>query len=206
MSRAALKLNTIEGSFTYADYAEWPDCPRYELIEGDAIKMEAPSIVHQSMLVELSAQFRTFLRGKRCKVFHAPFDVRLNHKALDNTVVQPDLVVVCDPNKLENGKHCLGAPDMVAEILSPSTTHKDRNIKFNLYQKAGVKEFWILNPAERDVTVHILKDGVYTTTYHDDTETIPVHVLEGCMINLVDVFEEAPDPAPEKVFPPGFND
>jgi len=201
MSRPAEGLYDEKQSFTYEDYAAWPDTPRYELIEGDAVKLETPSQAHQAMLIELGTQFANFLRGKKCKVFLTPFDVRLNHKTLDNTVVQPDLLVVCDKDKL-NGRHCLGAPDMVAEIISPSTVRKDKIRKFNLYQQAGVTEFWILDPTSRVVTVHILQDGRYTTTYYSDTDTINVHVLEDCEITLSDVFEDAPPPEPEKAFPP----
>jgi len=203
MSIPASMLSAYEGKYTYADYAQWPNHPRYELINGEAIKMEAPSQAHQGMLIELGTQFANFLRDKKPKVFLAPFDVRLNHATHDNTVVQPDLLVVCDKDKL-NGKHCLGAPDMVAEILSPSTARKDQVAKFYLYQQAGVKEFWIFGPTYREVTVHILENGAYTTTYYGDSETIPVHVLEGCQINLADVFAEAPNPEPERVFPPEF--
>jgi len=202
MSTPALKLTNQTERYTYADYATWPDHPRYELIEGEAIKMEAPSQAHQGMLVELVTQFRTFLRGKKCKVYAAPFDVRLNHKTLDNTVVQPDLLVVCDMDKL-NGKHCLGAPDMVLEILSPSTTRKDQFVKFHIYQKAGVKEFWILDPLRRTTIVYVLQNNVYTAMHYSDVETIPVHVLEGCEINLAEVFAEAPPlEEPDRVFPP----
>jgi len=201
MSISAAKQSAQEKRYTYSDYATWPDYPRYELIEGEAIKMEAPSQIHQEILVELGRQFANFLRKKRCKVFLAPFDVRLNYKTLDNTVVQPDLLVICDMDKL-NGKHCLGAPDMVAEILSPSTARKDQFIKFRLYKQAGVKEFWIIDPTRRVVTVHIMENGTQTTEYHSDAETISVHVLPGCEINLADVFEEAPPLEPEKEFPP----
>ena len=176
--------------YTYSDYATWPEYPRYELIDGEAVSMASPSQAHQAMLIELGTQFRTYLRGKKCKVFLAPFDVRLNHDTADNTVLQPDLLVVCDMNKL-NGKHCLGAPDMVVEILSPSTARKDTVTKFRLYYQAGVKEFWIIDPDSKHVVVHKLENNRYTTNYYEGTETISVGVLEDCQINLADVFAEA---------------
>ncbi|MDR0310315.1 MAG: Uma2 family endonuclease, partial [Acidobacteriota bacterium] len=106
--------------YTYADYASWDTEERYELIDGVPYLMSpAPLRKHQSILFELSGQFRNFLKGKPCKAFAAPFDVRLNADTYDDTVVQPDLVVICDKLKLD-AKGCVGAPDMVIEILSPS--------------------------------------------------------------------------------------
>ena len=180
--------------YTYSDYEKWPEYPRYELINGRAILLSSPSQYHQGMLIELGTQFRTYLRGKKCKVFLAPFDVRLNYNTADNTVLQPDLLVVRDMDKL-NGKHCLGAPDMVAEILSPSTARKDNLVKSKLYRDAGVKEFWIIDPVHRLVVVHLLENGGYVASYYGIEEVIPVNVLEDCKIRMADVFEEAPPDA-----------
>ena len=177
--------------YTYKDYALWPDSPRYELINGIAIEMTAPTQYHQGMLMELGRQFANFLKGKSCKVFLAPFDVRLNYSASDDTVVQPDLVVVCDHKKL-NGKHCLGAPDLALEIVSPSTARIDTVVKFKLYKEAGVKEFWIVEPLNRLLSVHLLSGKEYMTNYYSDTDIVSVSVLEGCEIHLADVFAERP--------------
>lgn len=184
----ALKIDTTP-YFTYADYATWPDYPRFELIKGEAFEMSAPSREHQEISVALTVQFGTFLRGKKCRLFHAPFDVRINYNTTDNTVVQPDLLVVCDLSKIENGKHCLGAPDFVIEILSESTRSYDKVKKLNVYLDAGVREYWIVNPEDRNVEVFILENGKYFISCYEDKDTIPVHVLEGCKINLAEVFE-----------------
>ena len=139
--------------------------------------------------MELSRQLANFLKGKPCQIFAAPFDVRLNADTYDDTVVQPDLLVVCDPSKLDE-KGCVGVPDMVIEILSPSTGRHDKLVKFQLYQKTGVREYWIIDPETKTLQVCILENGKYVTSMYGDTGAVPVHVLEGCAINLQDVFEE----------------
>ena len=181
--------------YTYADYARWDDEGRYELIDGAVYMMASPSQAHQEVLVELCGQFRGILKDKPCKVFVAPFDVCLNGAGdEDDTVVQPDILVVCDKSKLD-GKRCNGAPDMVAEILSPSTSGRDRFIKFNKYLQAGVREYWIVDPTDKIVTVYILKDGeyfsrVYGSADEGSTAEAPVNVAEGCKINIKELFGE----------------
>ena len=185
MSLAAEK----QGYYTYADYCSWDDGKRWELIEGAPYSMSpSPSWIHQSISVNISRQLSTFLIGKTCKVFAAPFDVRLNADTVDDTVVQPDIVIVCDRTKLEEKGGCKGVPDMVVEILSPSTATYDRLTKFRQYQKAGVREYWIVDPDSKTVSVHILENGKYIITVYGEVDTAPVHVLEGCEINLADAF------------------
>jgi len=175
--------------FTYSDYESWDDDNRYELIDGVAYMMSAPSTAHQSILMELSRQFANFLKGKSCKVFAAPCDVCLNGLGdEDDTVVQPDLLVVCDESKLDK-KRCNGAPDMTIEILSPSTTKRDLLTKLVKYQNAGVREYWIVDPDTEIVNVHILENGHYTITSYENHEAIAVTVLDGCVITLSDIFE-----------------
>ena len=183
--------------YTYADYYTWDDEKRRELIDGIPYEMfpdetramsPAPTWPHQSISSEMHYQLATFLRGKPCKVYTAPFDVRLNGNGDDDPdVVQPDLVVICDQLKLDI-KGCNGAPDMVVEILSPSTARRDKTIKFNKYQQAGVREYWIIDPDIKILSTHILTDSGYITRAYSETDTVPVHVLEGCEINLTDVF------------------
>jgi len=176
--------------YTYTDYCTWDDSERWELIEGVPYAMSpVPTQAHQGISMELSSQIHNFLKGKTCKVFHAPFDVRLNADDEDDTVVQPDLLVVCDKSKLD-GKSCKGAPDLVVEILSPSTARQDRWVKYNLYKDAGVREYWIVDPDTKTVSVNVLGDGIYSAYAYGDTDTAPVSVLPGCMINLNDVFAE----------------
>lgn len=190
----------IEKRYTYADYLTWNDGKRYELIDGAVYLMSpAPTIGHQRLVRELLLQFGNYLRGKTCEVFDAPFDVRLNPDTEDDTVVQPDLAVVCDPSKLQDGKSCKGAPDLVIEILSPSTAKRDQFIKLPKYQAAGVREYWVVYPQERFVQVHLLReDGAYTVSVHGDADTVPVRVLEDCQIDLAAVFGPAPAEAPPK--------
>ena len=177
------------GKYTYADYCTWDDSERWELIDGVPYAMApAPTWQHQGISVVLSGQLREFLKGKPCNVFTAPFDVRLNANDEDDTVVQPDLVVICDRSKL-SGTGCIGAPDLVIEILSPSTARHDKWIKLQQYQLAGVREYWIVDPDSQTVSAHLLENGKYTVAAYGDSA--PVTVLPGCEINLEDVFADA---------------
>lgn len=175
--------------YTYDDYASWDAKHRYELIDGRAILQAAPSWEHQGISVELCGQLRDFLKGKSCKVFTAPFDVRLNADKGDDTVVQPDVVVICDRTKLV-GTGCIGAPDLIMEILSPATASRDKVLKYNQYLKAGVREYWMVAPESKTVQVCILEDDKYTMSAYGEDATVPVHVLDGCQISLPDVFAE----------------
>ncbi|MCL2638731.1 MAG: Uma2 family endonuclease [Oscillospiraceae bacterium] len=175
--------------YTYADYLTWDDDVRYELIDGVPYMMGAPNLRHQEIAGELYGQLRDFLKGKSCKPFIAPVDVRLNHRKGDNMVVQPDLLVVCDPKKLEDGKSVKGAPDFIIEILSPSNAGHDQIVKLNKYMQAGVREYWIVDPERKTVQVYILKGGIYAAyAYGEETDSIPVSVLSGCAIDLKEIF------------------
>ena len=175
--------------YTYADYANRGDDIRYELIDGVIYMMTPPPTrIHQAISGELYYQLRHFLSGKPCEVYAAPFCVRLNPDSDDDTVLEPDLLVVCDKSKLGDAG-VNGAPDMIVEILSPSTARRDRVLKFNKYLHAGVREYWIVDPGDKTVSVHILKGGSYVTSAYTDADTIPVHVLDGCTINMKDIFE-----------------
>jgi len=178
-----------DAHYTYADYAQWGDEVRYELIDGVAYMLAAPSMAHQEVSAALSALLWNFLKDKPCKVFTAPFDVRLNAAGRDDTVVQPDIAVICDRSKLDD-KGCHGAPDLIAEILSPSSSGCDKLLKFNRYLQAGVREYWIVDPNDKTVVAYVLKNGEYTARAYGASDTAPVHVLEGCEIHLRDVFGE----------------
>ena len=180
--------------YTFADLLTWEDRTRYELYDGQPVALASPSNVHQEICMALSAQIYNFLRGKKCKVYPAPFDVRLFEEAGDSpedvyTVVQPDISVVCDPGKT-HGHGCKGAPDLVVEVTSPSTARNDHQLKFNLYQQAGVREYWIVDPAARVASVFSLKDGHYQAAAYGADATVSVGVLEGCVIDLSTVFPE----------------
>ena len=158
--------------------------------------MASPFRVHQEISGELFRQLANFLEGKKCRVYAAPFAVRLFEKDGDNpedvdTMVEPDITVVCDKDKLD--KHgCKGAPDMVIEILSPSTRRHDRLVKLGLYQQAGVREYWIVDPENKSVQV-FLQDGSSFLKIHEDygrEDIAKVNVLDGCFIELSKVFSE----------------
>ena len=153
-------------SYTYKDYLEWPDDERWELIEGVAYDMTpSPSRMHQKISVALAAGLYQYLKGKNCEIYHAPFDVRLPEGEEEDdeikTVVQPDIVVICDPSKLDE-KGCKGSPDLIMEILSPSTASMDHITKLNLYEKNRVSEYWIIHPTDKIVMVYrLLENGKY---------------------------------------------
>jgi Uma2 family endonuclease len=147
--------------FTYGDYSRWSEDERWELIDGQAYAMSAPSRLHQEIIFEVGRQIGNYLKGKSCKGYVAPFDVRLpkNNEKDDkvDTVVQPDISVICDKNKLDD-KGCRGAPDWVIEILSPSTATRDMDVKHQLYQQHGVKEYWIISSTEKWGMKYILNE------------------------------------------------
>ena len=152
------------GTWTYKDYKDWELKPgeRYELIDGVVYEMAAPNTEHQRINMILSGEFYSYLKDKTCQPFAAPFDVRLFYEEdeSDDTDVQPDLVVVCDPEKL-GPEGCRGAPDLVIEILSPSNTAIEMHRKLNLYRDAGVPEFWIVDPEEKLVEMFCLENDRY---------------------------------------------
>ena len=188
----SLPIKKSDTLYTYADYLTWNDDERWELIDGVPYLMApAASPSHQGIGGELYLQIGSFLKGSNCKVYYAPFDVRLfpEDGDSDNTVVQPDIVVICDVSKID--KHGLsGVPDMVIEILSPSNTNNDRITKFQLYHRAGVREYWIVDPMDRNLTTFILKDDEYITKVYGSEDSVPVHILDGLIISLSEVFEE----------------
>ena len=180
-----------ERYFTYADYREWELKPgeRFELINGEAFAMAGPNERHQAILGELFSRFHFFLRGKPCKVYPAPFDVRLFYKKdkSDDTVVQPDIVIICDEKK-RGYESCLGAPDMVVEILSPSNTAIEMERKFKLYLKAGVKEYWVVDPENKGLTVYQFQKKIASIKTYGSSDAVSVGVLSGLDIALEEVF------------------
>lgn len=152
----------IEKKYTYADLLEMDDGERYEIIFGDLYMMSSPMTAHQAVFRELFLKIGNYLEGKPCKIFSAPFDVRLFERKIDSpnnvdTVVQPDIMVVCDKKKIDN-KGCKGAPDWIIEILSPSSRRYDKITKRELYEQAGVREYWIVDPDYHYVDVYVLND------------------------------------------------
>lgn len=184
-----------EKRYTLADALTWDESERIELIYGNPYMMAPPVRRHQEISGELFGQFRDYLRGKKCKVYAAPFAVRPFERDGDppeavDTMVEPDISVICDMSRLDD-IGCKGAPDLVVEILSPTTQRHDRVTKFNLYQQAGVQEYWIVDPAGKSVQVFVLDGGHYVAKdFGTAKDTIKVNVLEDCATDLSQVFLE----------------
>jgi Uma2 family endonuclease len=186
--------------YTYADYLTWQLNERVELIKGWLHKMTpAPKRKHQRISAEVEFLLMGFIKKENldCNVYYAPFDVRLiNNKTKSGeiySVVQPDICVVCDKSILDE-YGCLGAPDMIIEILSPSTSKKDYNEKFHLYEENGVKEYWIINPDAESVEVFVLENekyfsrGVYSKL--DGSTHVDVQIFDNLSMSLQEIFQE----------------
>ena len=183
--------------YSYADYLKWDDSERWELINGVAYNMSpAPSRKHQKISQVLSRELGNCLKGKPCEIYCAPFDVRLPLGAEDDSsiinVVQPDIVVVCNKSKLdEHG--CNGAPDLVIEILSPGTAKMDLVYKLNLYEKAGVMEYWVVHQTDHTIMVFKLaEDGRYGRyELYEQSERLTVGILPELILDLNEIFAES---------------
>ncbi|MDR1636490.1 MAG: Uma2 family endonuclease [Treponema sp.] len=190
MANLALK-EAGNRKFTYADYKSWElkEGERFELIYGEAYAMAAPNTTHQLIAMTLAGEFYAFFKGKPCKAIPAPFDVRLFYgdDESDDTVVQPDLVVVCDPEKL-GPEGCRGAPDMAVEILSPSNTAIEMNLKLNLYQEAGIREYWTVDPENKHIGVYRLQGGLYVIQSYRLQDTAEPAIFPGLKIELSALF------------------
>ena len=187
-----MALPAEKARYTFADCLTWEENERIEIIDGEAVMMAPPSSVHQEIAAELTRQFGNYLEGKRCKVYPAPFGVRLFERDGESpedveTMVEPDLSIVCDRNKID--KHgCKGAPDLVVEILSPSSLRHDRFVKLGLYQRAGVREYWIVDPRRRIVTVNDFENNRLSVQYSFDT-TIKVNIYDDLLIDFSEISE-----------------
>jgi Uma2 family endonuclease len=190
-----LPARKLDQRYTYREYCSWPDDERWELIDGVAWNMSpAPATRHQALLVKLVREISVFIDEGPCQMFVAPFDVLLpdsDNEQDDDvaTVVQPDILVVCDPAKL-NEKGCRGAPDWVIEILSPSTSKKDLAEKHDLYERHGVREYWVVDPGNRFVLVFLPgADGRYGDgVVYERDRTVACAALPGCSIDLRRLF------------------
>ena len=183
-------------SYTYADYLSWQFKERVELIWGKIRKMTAaPSTRHQKVLGKIYVMISNKLEEDSCQAFIAPFDVRLSiedeNGELTESVVQPDLCIICEADKIDE-KGCFGAPDLIIEVLSPSSSTKDMKDKLKLYEKAKVKEYWVIEPHDGLVHIFILSDqGKYINKYPVTAEDVMVsEVIEGLEIDLRKVFPD----------------
>ena len=193
-----LALRT-EKHYTYADYLQWPDDTRYELIDGEAFRMApTPLIEHQEIAGEVYCQLANQLDGQPCRPYIAPVDVRLPRAdeadAAIDTVVQPDVLVVCDQSKIDR-RGVRGAPDWVLEVLSPSTAAHDQIAKRRTYERAGVREYWLVHPGDRTLTVYVLDNGQYgRPEIYELKDATPIGVLPGVSIAWDALSERLPKP------------
>ena len=170
---------------TLKQYEELPEDQRAEVFEGIVYDMASPSQEHQTISMELSTLINTYIKERNgsCRVFHAPFDVKLSDKPL--TIVQPDIMVICDKNKLD-GKRCNGAPDFVIEIGSPGNPADDYIRKLYYYKNAGVREYWIVDPRRKTVTINYFENNMLNIQYSFDS-VIKVNIYEDLFINFSDI-------------------
>jgi Uma2 family endonuclease len=180
---------------TYADYRQWPEDVRYELIDGFAYAMgPAPARRHQEVAGEVFRQIADALEGSPCRPYIAPFDVRLPQADESDdrvdTVVQPDISVICDKAKLDE-RGCRGAPDWIIEVLSPATAGHDQIIKRALYERVGVREFWLVHPTDRVVSIYLLENGTYGKPIVQELEgTTGAAILPQVVVDWVRVLRE----------------
>ncbi len=190
------ELDVEHGLYTYADYLTWQFDERVELIKGKIFRMgeEAPKRIHQRISVVVSYFFFSFLKGKSWEIYCAPFDVRLPVKSKRNedidTVVQPDICVICDPEKLDPAG-CIGAPDLIVEILSPGNNRKELRNKYEVYEESGVREYWIIHPDEQTVLIYSLKEGKYQPSrLFTAGDIVESNCIQGFKLDLEEVFSD----------------
>ncbi|MFC1223023.1 Uma2 family endonuclease [Pedobacter sp. BG31] len=191
-------LNEVDFSalYSYADYMRFEFDERLEIIKGQLFKMSpAPSRIHQGISGNIFGPIYNALKGKPCRVYTAPFDVRLAKKSQDDkevfTVVQPDLVVVCDQTKLDK-RGCIGAPDIVVEILSPGNNKKELINKYEVYEEAGVKEYWIVSPTHKTFFRYILDENgkFQPTKILTEGEEVTTSIIPGLKLVLEEIFQD----------------
>ena len=186
----------LSKTYTYADYLQWKFAERIELIKGKIFRMSpAPSSAHQRISRKILVAIDVFLSGKPCEIFCAPFDVRLTKRSKDNhevkTVVQPDICVICDRSKIDKAG-CIGAPDIVVEIISPGNNKTELQNKFEIYEENGVQEYWIVSPQDKTFLKYTLnQEGIYIgSKLLPSNAEVTTPILPGFVLNLEEVFAE----------------
>ncbi|MEM7654646.1 MAG: Uma2 family endonuclease [Bacteroidota bacterium] len=185
----------VHATYTYADYLTWQVKERLELFKGRISLMSpAPNMYHQKIVTKLSVFIGHYLLDKSCQAFVAPFDVRLPKRGsqpTDNiyTVVQPDICVICDESKLDV-QGCNGAPDLMVEVLSPGNSRKEMREKYSLYEDAGVKEYWLVDPSHPSLTRYVLNEaGIFIGLQPlTDLDRVETDLLPGWSVELKQVF------------------
>ena len=170
---------------TLEQYEALPKDVRAEVFEGIVYDMASPSEIHQTISTELTTILNNYIKSKKgsCKVFHAPFDVKLNDEPL--TIVQPDLMIICDQDKLD-GNRCNGAPDFIIEIVAPGNASDDYIRKLYYYKNHGVREYWIVDPHRKTVTVNYFESDIVSVQY-SFYSTIKVNIYDDLLINFSDI-------------------
>ena len=183
------QLDLINGIYSYADYLVWKIKERVELLKGKIFEMSAPSPIHQEISGNLQGALFVFLKNSKCKLYTAPFDVRFPQKGESQvyTVVQPDLCVVCDFEKIDS-KGCVGAPDLVVEILSPGNSKKEMKSKFALYQEEGVREYWVVDPERELVFVYVAENKKFKPTIPIADDYVCSTIFPDFKIHTADIF------------------
>ncbi len=184
----------LNKTYTYADYFKWKFEERVELIKGKVFRMSpAPNRVHQKLSGKIYLQLGRRLEGSQCEVYSAPFDVRIPRKSINDkeiiTVLQPDVCVICDATKLDK-RGCIGAPDIVVEILSPGNNAKEMKNKYEVYEEAGVKEYWVVSPQDQWMQIHTLTGNKFVASpYLVAGDTATSSVLDGFSLDLTELFK-----------------
>jgi Uma2 family endonuclease len=179
--------------YTYAEYLTWQFKERVELLKGYIFRMSpAPNLKHQRISGDIHGELYIFLKGKSCRTFSAPFDVRLPvslKKGKTDTVVQPDITVVCNPNILDK-QGCNGRPDLVMEILSPGNSKNEMREKFDIYQEAKISEYWLIHPVDESVIVYTLneEDKYIGSRLYMEDDLVASKVIEGFKLDLAVIF------------------
>ena len=183
------QLDLVNGIYSYADYLVWKIKERVELLKGKILEMSAPSPIHQEISGNLQGALFVFLKNSKCKLYTAPFDVRFSQKGESQvyTVVQPDLCVVCDFEKIDS-KGCVGAPDLVVEILSPGNSKKEMKSKFALYQEEGVREYWVVDPERELVFVYVAENKKFKPTIPIADDYVYSTIFPDFKIHTADIF------------------
>jgi Uma2 family endonuclease len=187
---------TEYGRYSYADYLTWQMDEMVEIIKGKVFKpaAAAPRRIHQEVTLKVARKLADYLDQKPCKIFVAPFDVRLPVKSKRNedifTVVQPDICVVCDRSKLDDAG-CIGAPDLIIEILSPGSNRKELKYKYEVYEESGVKEYWVIQPTEQTLLIYSLTTGKYVPSrLFSPGDIVSSACIEGFSLDLEEVFKD----------------
>ena len=190
-----MPLSQEEKKYTYADYLKFPNDERWEIIDGIPYMQSASTWQHQAVSIQLASQLNDYFTGRPCRVFAAPFDLCIPEldecdEEISNIISQPDIVVVCDESKLRKTGY-FGVPSLIIEITSPSSARNDKLFKFNKFEKAGVKEYWIVEPDAKLVSVFTLQDNnrYGRPELYTEADDVEVSIFTGLVIKLITVFD-----------------